>query len=533
MNIIRLNSSSGEVIKSAGNTSSNNVRLQTKEVKIEQGGDLLVAPDVGYDGLKQVKIKAKFQGKSVNVTSEDVIEVTPDAGYSALSRVQVVPILQEKTIYKMGINGSLFVSADSGNVGLSKVNIVKKEIEDYLTIEALEDGLQVRTSISSYNNLEYCIDGNDEWVKLRSGTYTPSVNAGQKISFRASAKKALSSSEGIGTFTISHKCNVLGNIMSLVGGDDNSITTVNEYHFKYLFKGCKTIISCKNLLLPATTLDWNCYQGMFDGCTSLVDTPTLPATTVANYCYSGMFAGCTSLVNAPALPATILKLKCYSSMFSGCTSLVNAPELPAASLYDSCYSHMFYGCTSLTTAPELPATTLARECYMSMFEKCSKLVNPPTLPATTLEDGCYYSMFFDCTSLVTAPALPAIPLKDRCYYNMFYNCTSLVNAPELPAASLKDRCYGYMFYSCKLLVNAPELPATTLKDRCYDHMFAYCNKLNYIKAMFTTTPSATYTEDWVRGVSSTGTFVKNSVATWNVTGINGIPEGWTVEFADA
>jgi hypothetical protein len=34
---------------------------------------------------------------------------------------------------------------------------------------------------------------------------------------------------------------------------------------------------------------------------------------------------------------------------------------------------------------------------------------------------------------------------------------------------------------------------------------------------------------WVSGVSSTGTFVKNVAATWNVTGKNGIPSGWTIE----
>lgn len=56
----------------------------------------------------------------------------------------------------------------------------------------------------------------------------------------------------------------------------------------------------------------------------------------------------------------------------------------------------------------------------------------------------------------------------------------------------------------------------------------------YIKAMFTTTPSSTYTSNWVKGVSPTGTFVKNSAATWTDTfGVDAIPEGWTVELADA
>lgn len=62
-------------------------------------------------------------------------------------------------------------------------------------------------------------------------------------------------------------------------------------------------------------------------------------------------------------------------------------------------------------------------------------------------------------------------------------------------------------------------------------MFNGCTSLNYIKAMFTTTPTRYETSGWVSGVSPTGTFVKNRAATWNVTGENGIPSGWTVKDA--
>jgi hypothetical protein len=34
---------------------------------------------------------------------------------------------------------------------------------------------------------------------------------------------------------------------------------------------------------------------MFYGCTSLASVPALPATTLAEYCYAYMFKGCTSL----------------------------------------------------------------------------------------------------------------------------------------------------------------------------------------------------------------------------------------------
>jgi len=156
----------------------------------------------------------------------------------------------------------------------------------------------------------------------------------------------------------------------------------------------------------------------------------------------------------------------------------------------------------------------------------SKLV----LPATTLTDFCYSKMFVNCESLVKAPRiLPATTLANSCYHSMFNGCRSLVNAPELPATTLANYCYQAMFDTCKSLINAPELPATTLAKGCYELMFRLCWNLNYIKAMFTTTPSDTYTHGWVGGVASTGTFVKNKDATWDVTGTSGIPSGWTVQ----
>lgn len=112
---------------------------------------------------------------------------------------------------------------------------------------------------------------------------------------------------------------------------------------------------------------------------------------------------------------------------------------------------------------------------------------------------------------------------------MFNGCRNLVTAPELPATELAQSCYAYMFDTCKSLVKAPDLPATTLVKSCYNGMFYLCWNLNYIKAMFTTTPSDTYTECWVCLAGSTGTFVKNKDATWDVTGNNGVPSGWTVQ----
>ena len=177
------------------------------------------------------------------------------------------------------------------------------------------------------------------------------------------------------------------------------------------------------------------------------------------------------------------------------------------------------------------STTLTNYAFCNMFSNCTSLTAAPALPATTLTVECYKAMFSGCTSLTTTPELPATTLTENCYYNMFYGCTSLTTAPALPATTLTDWCYGGMFYGCTSLVQAPELPATSLFAGCYRDMFCNCTNLNYVKAMFITDPTMNYyLEGWLDGVSETGTFVKNSAATWTKEQAY-IPSGWTVQTA--
>ena len=409
---------------------------------------------------------------------------------------------------------------------------VRDYSKEYFTIEALAAGdvyfkYQEWSPIETQRYMEYSKDGGETWVRTTNVdneevVMTIPLTAGETALVRGDNDTLASYNESEDTyynpfFYSDMEFSVYGNIMSLIHGDDfTSETTVTDYMFHSLFFDMYgvdigtplecLIINAKNLILPVTTLAESCYSFMFEGCTSLTTAPKLlPATTLAIGCYGNMFDGCTSLTTAPELPATTLASDCYNSMFAGCTSLTTAPELPATSLASSCYSSMFQGCTSLTTAPELPATTLANNCYSNMF--------------------------YNCTSLTAAPELPATSLASSCYGGMFTGCTSLTTAPELPATTLANSCYYYMFTGCTSLTTAPELPATTLANSCYGNMFRDCTNLNYIKAMFNTTPSTSFTYQWVYGVSLTGTFVKNSAAEWNVTGNNGIPTGWTVQTA--
>lgn len=294
---------------------------------------------------------------------------------------------------------------------------------NYLTIEALEDGLTAKLSL---NACEYRVD-DGSWTTLSANTNTVSINTGQTLSFRGNLKPA--SNVGIGTFTISKKCKIKGTCMSLLFGDEGRIHGLDGYDYAFyaLFDGCSNIVSVDLLLLPSNVLSPNCYMFMFRNCTSLENAPNLPAYTLTTYCYAGMFRNCTALKQVSSLRATTLAERCYSAMFDACISLtkIDSGILPATTLKNWCYDRMFLNCIALTTAPELPATTLIADCY----------------------------------------------------YQMFYGCTNL----------------------------------------------------NYIKAMFTISPTATYMWSWVYGVPSTGTFVKNKDATWNNSfGTDAIPSGWTV-----
>lgn len=156
--------------------------------------------------------------------------------------------------------------------GEEKIDLSKP----YFAIEALEDDLQVKFS----NNYEYCID-NGVWKKANPLTKIQ-ANAGQVLYFKGNLKPK--EYEGIGTFNISKKCNVSGNIMSLLFGDNfEGQTDLTGYdHVFYQLFYYSNIIDASQLILPATTLAENCYDNMFSNCTSLVTAPALPAVTLAN-----------------------------------------------------------------------------------------------------------------------------------------------------------------------------------------------------------------------------------------------------------
>lgn len=215
------------------------------------------------------------------------------------------------------------------------------------------------------------------------------------------------------------------------------------------------------------------------------------------------------------------------------TTTTVVPNYALRSLFYNSYATFGEIVTSIKNL-RLPALTVGTYAYSNLFYNFTLITETPEIKATSLGDRSCSGMFNGCSSLITAPELPATDIGQYVYQTMFQNCTSLTSAPSiLPAVTLAANCYRQMFQGCSKLTTTPILPAETLVTNCYYRMFYNCSKLNYIKAMFTTTPSTSYCNNWVNGVASSGTFVKNSAASWNVTGTSGIPSGWTVQTANS
>ena len=109
---------------------------------------------------------------------------------------------------------------------------------------------------------------------------------------------------------------------------------------------------------------------------------------------------------------------------------------------------------------------------------------------------------------------------------LFRYSTGLVDASNMVMPT-SIAMYDEMFNGCTSLTTAPELPATTLVENCYKQMFYDCTKLNHIKCLATDISASNCLNNWVNGVSPTGTFVKKAGVNWP-TGASGIPSGWTV-----
>lgn len=143
-----------------------------------------------------------------------------------------------------------------------------------LTIKAKENGTTVTFTDRSSGDVTWITsDGRSGIINLMNNTV--SLAAGQRVWFigdgtnNAFGTGAESTSSRI---ALNKDCEVYGNIMSLLGPDFATATTLPANNtFAYLFSGQTHLKNSaeEGLILPATTLTAGCYRGLFKGCTGL------------------------------------------------------------------------------------------------------------------------------------------------------------------------------------------------------------------------------------------------------------------------
>ena len=241
-------------------------------------------------------------------------------------------------------------------------SVVHDYSQDYFTIESLEDNnliKAIRTSSGITPDIYYSLDNGTTWSNqiLSSGTITfGTINTGDKIIFKCTVSRWATAWNQYNRFDANKSFKVYGNVMSLLNGDNfinSEFVSGSSDNLCGLFYGTTTLVDASNLILPATTLKVSCYNGMFRGCSNLVNGPKLlPALDVPTDGYSSMFESCTSLVTAPEILATTVsgatalnRMFCMNRNSKVTAAMTKGPVLRItnSSSYDHVYQQLFCG----------------------------------------------------------------------------------------------------------------------------------------------------------------------------------------------
>ena len=220
----------------------------------------------------------------------------------------------------------------------------------YLTTKFLESGTAslVNHGFSALT-VEYSLN-NGAWTTLATTDTGVSVSSGDIIRWKATNTKYASGDSAYVSFNFNARCNLYGNMMSLLGGDNFADVTgfTQQRTFVKTFVNCK-IVDATNFVIGADTVAQDGMRNIFQGNTYMVNGPKiLAAMNLGGASYNHMFEGCTSLINAPELPATVLPSNVYNGMFSRCSALQIAPKMATpTSIGTFAYCYMFENCSSL------------------------------------------------------------------------------------------------------------------------------------------------------------------------------------------
>ncbi len=274
------------------------------------------------------------------------------------------------------------VEIDKGGPNES-IEVDQRKIADYFTITNTGSGnelIDVTITINSDSRRKHFYYTTDDWKWVKSSEdLTVSLGRGEKVRLRCIFNGGLETGfeeKPYLTFSsISSSLNISGDIQSLSAGDDfknqqNPATYCKGLfrYFSWTFNGLK--LSSKNL-------GNNCYQSMFENCSTLTTAPELPAETLAEYCYSYMFYNCNNLQKIAKSSWIQTKAKSCEYMYMSCHGLTQIPNeifSDNIKLTDGCYYGMFEGCVGIKTVTISKLDlSYANDCFTYLFQNCTGL----------------------------------------------------------------------------------------------------------------------------------------------------------------
>lgn len=377
--------------------------------------------------------------------------------------------------------------------------------------------------------------GDTYWRKANAGLIT-GLDTNRTYYMKGQVSKFVSFA---GSATIS------GEISSVISGEIGT----PDCMLTNMFNGCNGLVNASGLKITINNMPERMMYQMFRGCNDLRDASfTINAANISVQGMGSMFYGCSQLLGIPAMNFSSVAPSGLQDAFNGCSSIESIGTLSLTSVGESAFYGCFKDCRRLNTVNmSTPSGAAPNNAYNQMFSGCSMLsdISGVHLNHNAVGQNSYYRMFYDTTSLKLRAnefILPAETLANQCYSEMFMN-SGIDNPPKIMSSTVAPYCFSSMFENCQYLQQAPELDAKYLNgsNGCYNRMFYGCSHLNYIKALFLTTPaSGIYTANWVAGVALDGTFEinKEAAALWaspsntNRFGPNAIPvdaeRPWTV-----
>ena len=201
--------------------------------------------------------------------------------------------------------------------GGSQENPYAEYLSQYLTMEMLESGVISLSIIKvAGGSLGYSIN-NGEWVDKNWTTTsaspdiitTPSLSVGDKVRWRYSNPNGTFSSGyySKSTFSSTGKCNVYGNILSLIYGDnfaDKHSVTDSAHVLRDIFRDIQSV-SAEFMIIPVDIIHTYCCVLIFSGNTTIEKGPVFISSEIKSNGLQQAFDGCTSLQSVTILADTV------------------------------------------------------------------------------------------------------------------------------------------------------------------------------------------------------------------------------------